>query len=118
MDQAVLDFERLAARQRGGWRRYGLAAALLLVSGIAAAFVGLVADGVTRLPLIVGGLLAASLAVLPWREAVERRDRADGLEVLGEEWVALAPDDERGRRRLLVLARAMFGLAPAAREEA
>lgn len=113
MDPAVLDFERLAARQRGGWRRYALAAVLLLVGGIAAALAGLVTDGVARLPLIVGGALAASLAVLPWREAVERRDRADGLEVLGEEWAALSPDDERGRRRLLVLAGAMFGSAPA-----
>jgi hypothetical protein len=113
MDQAVLDFERLAARQRGGWRRYGLAAALLLACGVAAALAGVMAGGIARLPLTVGGALAASLAVLPWREAIERRDRADGLEVLGEEWAALSPDDERGRRRLLVLAGAMFGSAPA-----
>src|SRR3954471_15054852 len=113
MDQAVLDFERLAARQRGGWRRYGLAAVLLLIGGVVGVLAGLVTDGMARLPLIVGGSLAASLAVLPWREAAERRDRADGLEVLGEEWAALSPDDEGGRRRLLVLAGAMFGSVPA-----
>jgi hypothetical protein len=118
VDQAVLDFERLAARQRGGWRRYGLAAAVLLVGGVVVALAGVVTEGVARLPLIAGGVLAAALAVLPWREALERRDRADGLEVLGEEWAALAPDDEGGRRRLLALALAMFGRAPAARVEA
>src|SRR3954454_19822014 len=99
MDPAVLDFERLAARQRGGWRRYALAAVLLLVGGIAAALAGLVTDGGARPPLVVGGTLAAAQAVLRWREAAERRDRADGLEVLGEEWATLSPDDEQGRRR-------------------
>jgi hypothetical protein len=46
---------------------------------------------------------------LPLREALERRDRAGGLEVLGDEWARLAPDDAGGRARLLDLLRAMHG---------
>jgi hypothetical protein len=114
-EAAAPGFERMAARQRGGWRRYALAAALMVVLGLAAALAGVVAGGTARLPLVVAGLMAAALAALPWREALERRDRAGGLEVLGEEWAALAPGDEADRARLLALVAAMFGRAPAGR---
>jgi hypothetical protein len=115
LDAAAPDFERMSARQRRGWRRYALAAALLVIVGIGAALAGVVAGGATRLPLVVTGLTAAAFAALPWREALERRDRAGGLEVLGEEWAALPPEDEDGRARLLTLVEAMFGRVRARR---
>jgi hypothetical protein len=55
------------------------------------------------------GLLAAALAALPWREALDRRDRAGGLEVLADEWAGLPPGDVAGRAALLRLVGVVCG---------
>jgi hypothetical protein len=99
----------MAARLRAGGRCHAAGAALLLAGGAAFA----VAGPALGAPMAAGpGLLAAALAALPWREALERWDRAQGLEVLAEEWdeaAAAGPDEAGARERLLALAEAMFG---------
>lgn len=105
------DLERLTARMRGGWRRYALGAALLLVLGLAGVAWGLASGRPAALSPAAPGLLAAALAALPWREAVERRDRLEGLEVLQQEWPDLARDAPE-RERLAGLIERMFGRRP------
>ncbi len=98
--------------QRGAWRRYAVAAALLLLLGLAAAAWGLASTHPLALSPAAPGLMAAALAALLWREAIERRDRLGGLEVLQQEWddpVLEAAD----RERLLALVERMFARPPA-----
>ena len=102
------DFERLMALQRGAWRRYALAAALLLLLGLAATVWGLASGRPLPLSPAAPGLMAAALAALLWREAVERRDRLGGLEVLEQEWNGPAQAEPAQRERLLTLIGRMF----------
>ena len=79
---------RLAERLRRARRWYAAAAVVLAAGGLGATAAGLLGVGSARVPataLVAVGLLAAALAALPWREALDRRDRAGGLEVLAEE---------------------------------
>ena len=111
------DFERLVALARGGWRRYALATVLLPLLGLAAAAWGLASGQPLALSAAAPGLLAVALAALLWREAVERRDRVGGLEVLQQEWQE--PElDPTARKRLLALIERMFDGRPARPEEA
>ena len=107
------------ALARGGWRRYALAAVLLVLLGLAAAAWGLASGRPLALSAAAPGLMAVALATLLWREAVERRDRVGGLEVLEQEWQEpeLEPDPTE-RRRLLALIERMFDGRPARMEEA
>lgn len=99
------------ASQRGAWRRYVVAAALLLLLGLAAAAWGLASGQPLALSPAAPGLMAAGSAALLWREAIERRDRLGGLEVLQQEWAdpALGAAD---RDQLLALVERMFAGAP------
>ena len=105
------------ALARGGWRRYALATVLLLLLGLAAAAWGLASGRPLALSAAAPGLLAVALAALLWREAVERRDRVGGLEVLQQEWQE--PElDPTARERLLALIERMFDGRPARPKEA
>ncbi len=88
--------------QRGAWRGYAVAAALLLLLGLAAAAWGLASGHPLALSPAAPGLMAAALAALLWREAIERRDRLGGLEVLQQEWDDPARE-AADRERLLAL---------------
>jgi hypothetical protein len=78
-------FESLMATHRGARRRLQLALWALLLVGL-----GLVALGLfgvlPLLPAVVVGVVTAAVAVIPYREMVERDERIEGLEVLREEW--------------------------------
>lgn len=102
-------FERLTARLRRARRWYSTAAVALAAAGLGAAAAGL--SGLGPAPVLVPvGLLAAALAALPWCLALDRRDRADGVEALAEEWAGLPPGDETGRAALLrLVGAAAFG---------
>jgi hypothetical protein len=82
-------FESLMATHRGARRRLQLALWALLLVGF-----GLVALGffgvLPRLPAVVMGVVTAAVAVIPYREMVERDDRVESLEALREEWRGLA----------------------------
>jgi hypothetical protein len=90
---------------------------LLLLVGLAAAAWGLASGRPLALSAAAPGLVAAALAALLWREAVERRDRVGGLEVLEQEWQE--PElDPTARERLLALLERMFDGRPARPKEA
>lgn len=98
-------FERLTVRLRRARRWYSTAAAALITVGLGAAAAGLL--GLGPVPVLVPvGLLAAALSALPWCLALDRRDRADGVEALADEWAGLSPGDEAGRAALLQLVEA------------
>jgi hypothetical protein len=78
---------QLHARARDGYRN---AAAALLAGGLLLAAAGIGLQGAPRLALLVPGLVAASLAVLPLAAMVERGERIQGLAFLEEEWRGLA----------------------------
>jgi hypothetical protein len=77
---------QLHARARHGYRN---AAAALLAGGLLLAAAGIGLQGAPRLALLVPGLVAASLAVLPLAAMVERGERIQGLAFLEEEWRGL-----------------------------
>ena len=85
-------FDQLMALHRGAGRGMMIYAALLVVGGIA-----LVVLAVTgAIPWLVGlvtGVIAMAVAVFPYRESVERRERVEGMGVLADEWGDL---DKRG----------------------
>lgn len=93
--------DRLMAVHRRALRQFRLAAWALLVVG--ALIVGLgFFTALPWLPALVVGVVCASVAVFPYREAVERDERIDGLQVLQDEWRELAqtsstPDQDADR---------------------
>ena len=102
-------FGRLVARLRRAGRWYLAAAVGLVAAGLGSAAAGLLGLVDPAPVLVAVGLLAAALATLPWRETLDRRDRADGLEALAEEWAGLPPGDEAGRAALSRLVGAVCG---------
>jgi hypothetical protein len=93
---------QLHARARQGYRN---AAAALLAGGLLLAATGIWREGALHLVLLVPGLVAASLAVLPLAAMVERRERIEGLAFLEEEWRSLAAagaDEARAELAALV----------------
>ena len=97
---ALPNFADMIARHRQGigFAR-GLAIGLALVGLALVAFATAAPPGL-RLPALVVGALALALCILPLREAQERRERIEGLEVLADEWSTAGPAE---RDRLVAL---------------
>lgn len=97
---ALAEAHRQAAR---GWRTTAIAllvvGVLLAVAGLATARLGPGASAV--------GLVVIAAAAIPWKKAIEHRERAEGVEVLGEEWGDAAGLPQR-RARLLGLVRHLY----------
>jgi len=80
-----LPLDSLMATHRGALRQFRLAVWLLLAIGAAVVGLGLLAY-VPLLPAVVVGVVTLAVAVFPYREAVERSERIEGLQVLQDEW--------------------------------
>jgi hypothetical protein len=102
-------FERLVTRLRRARRWYLAMAVGLVAAGLGSAAAGLLGLADPAPVLVAVGLLTTTLATLPWRETLDRRDRADGLEALAEEWAGLPLGDEAGRTALSRLVGAVCG---------
>lgn len=93
----VPDFAWMMARHAKAARGYRLALTGMVIVGLAVAALGLVSPTL-REPLLAAGLMLAALAVVPFKEMRERRERIEGLEVLQEEWADLAARDNAVER--------------------
>jgi hypothetical protein len=93
-DARAPDFAALAQRHARAARGYRRAAISMLVLGLLLAAAGLALPAGPQPVLLASGLLLAALTVLPLQAAIERRERAQGLEFLGEEWHELAAAGE------------------------
>lgn len=99
------------ARHARSMRAYGLAAAVLVAVGLALAVLGWLLPERHGFALITVGVLACGLAVLPALEALERRERVEGLSVLADEWAELertGDDPEATRRELRLFLRRLY----------
>jgi hypothetical protein len=94
----------MAAAHRRAARGYGVAAIGLLTAGAAIGTVGLAGIGLSATAL---GLVVAATAAIAWKKSIEHGDRADGAEVLREEWQDAAAVPER-RARLMGLIRRLY----------
>lgn len=83
-------FDSLMGIHRRAAGFYRLLAGLLIVGGLALLAVAPLLDGPAAYPPAALGVFLVSLAAIPWREVVERRDRIQGLGVLRDEWDQLA----------------------------
>lgn len=101
------DFAWMMARHAQARTAYVRAAVALAAGGLATAGLGVVLPDAWDVLLAVG-LFAASLAVVPLKEAIERGERAEGLAVLDEEWRDPALD-ESGRTRLAAVIARLYG---------
>ena len=81
-------FHRMRESHERAAQRYRLVALALLGVGIVLALAGLVAGGGLGLWLLIVGIMALAVAVLPFNESLEQGERAEGISVLREEWVA------------------------------
>jgi hypothetical protein len=80
------DFPAMRRRHARAQRGHRNAAAALLAGGLLLATAGMWLRGAPPLMLLVPGLMAAALAVLPLAAMIERRERIEGLRFLEEEW--------------------------------
>lgn len=87
---ARIPFDGMMAVHRGAARQYRLYALLLVGFGVALVGLGLLAV-LPAVPALVIGVVTAAVAVFPYRDMVERRERVEGLRVLQDEWRELAP---------------------------
>lgn len=84
-----LPLDALIATHRGALRQFRLAAWVLLVLGLGLIALGFLAV-LPLLPALLVGVVTAGVAVFPYRQAVERDERIEGLRVLQDEWRELA----------------------------
>ncbi|MEZ5826583.1 MAG: hypothetical protein R3C97_18195 [Geminicoccaceae bacterium] len=86
---------------RSAGRNMTLYCAFLVVAGVVLVVLGWTGT----IPWLIGlitGVVAIAVAIFPYREALERRERVEGLQVLGEEWREMnrgRPAAERERPR-------------------
>ncbi len=85
----AVPFDSLMAMHRGARRKQQLWLWALLAVGVGLVLLGLFAV-LPQLPALVVGIVTAAVAVLPYREMVERDERIDGLHVLHDEWRELS----------------------------
>ena len=91
------DFAWMMARHAKAAQGYRLALIGIVVMGLGVAALGLVSPTM-REPLVAAGLMLTALAVVPFKEMRERRERIEGLQVLQEEWADLAARDNAVER--------------------
>jgi hypothetical protein len=99
-DAASPPFEALASAHRAAAEKYRRLAIGLVVAG---ALVGLAGLAMAWHGTATIGLILAATAAIPWKKGLEHRERAEGVEILGEEWRdAAAPPQRRERLRQLI----------------
>lgn len=103
VDSAVLAsasaFDRLIETHAAAARAYRRAMWLLLGSGVVLVAIGLLGG----MPWLFGsGIVVALSALVAWKKATEHAERCEGMAVLKEEWVELAPHGAADRLRALV----------------
>jgi hypothetical protein len=98
-------FDAIVALYRKAIRFYGWLLAGILALGLSALAAWELLVPLVSLPFFGFAVFVLSLAVLPAREIVERRDRIQGIEVLREEWdelVTIAGGADNLRLRRLI----------------
>ena len=90
-------FEAMVETHRRAGRGMTLYWMFLVAGGIALVVLGWI-DVIPWLVGLITGIVAIAVAIFPWREAVERRERVEGLQVLGEEWREMIREPNIGER--------------------
>ncbi|MCB2054308.1 MAG: DUF3040 domain-containing protein [Geminicoccaceae bacterium] len=103
-------FDQLIAIHRGARRGFLVYAVLLAIVGAALLVAGL-AGKIPWLIALVTGVIALVVAIFPYRQSIERRERIEGLQVLAEEWrdiVARSADPVGARERFMGLLERLY----------
>ena len=96
-------FDRLIGGHRSSGRGYRRVTWIVAVVGLALALAGI---GAASFMLLAVGLVLALSASLAWKKAVEEEERADGLDVLRDEWLEAPSSPEADH--LLALVRRLY----------
>ncbi len=96
-------FDRLIGGHRSAGRKYRRLGWMIAAAGLVVALGGF---GLGSFALFAAGLVLALSALLAWKKAIEEAERADGLDVLRDEWRDFTPGP--GADHLLALARRLY----------
>lgn len=108
---ARVPFDSLMATHRGARRKLQLYLFGLLAVGLGLVLLGFFAV-LPQLPALVVGIVTVAVAVLPYREMVERDERIEGLHVLHDEWRELSSSSatpEQDNDRFIELLWKLYG---------
>lgn len=85
-------FNRMRDDHDRAARLYRIAGVASLVVGLLFLLAGLIGGGNAGFWLVIVGAMTASCSIFPFDEALQQAERADGINVLREEWVAAGAD--------------------------